>query len=99
MNEFNLIGVLKSVLPLEETASGIKVINFIVEVDRPFKSDKKDLFKVTAFKDIAEDFASRTIIGSNILISGRLQSNNYEKDDKVYYSPELLADKIYYVVK
>ena len=94
MNEFNLIGVLKSVMPLEETASGIKVINFIVEVDRPFKSDKKDLFKVTAFKDIAEDFASRTIIGS-----GRLQSNNYEKDDKVYYSPELLADKIYYVVK
>ena len=45
MNEFNLIGVLKSVMPLEETASGIKVINFIVEVDRPFKSDKKDLFQ------------------------------------------------------
>ena len=57
------------------------------------------LFKVTAFKDVAEDFATRTIIGSSVLIKGRLQSNNYEKDDKVYYSPELLADKIYYVVK
>ena len=99
MNEFNLIGVLKSVMPLEETASGIKVINFIVEVDRPFKSDKTDTFKVTAFKDVAEDFATHTIIGSSVLIKGRLQSNNYEKDDKVYYSPELLADKIYYVVK
>ena len=100
MNEFTLIASLCSVGPLEETSSGIKVINFTVKAERPFKSNVAfDEFKITAFKELAEAIASRALIGSDVLIRGRLQANNYQKDNKVYYSPELLAEKVLYVVR
>ena len=54
---------------------------------------------VPAFKELAEDITSSAIIGTSVLVRGRLQSNNYRKDDKVYYSPELLAEKILYVCR
>ena len=98
MNDFTIVGRLDTVMPLDETASGIKVINFIVSVERPFKSNQAfDDFRVTAFKELAEAIASSKPVGSTILVKGRLQSNNYRKDDKVYYSPELLADKVLYI--
>ena len=94
------MGRLDSVMPLDETASGIKVINFIVSVERPFKSNQAfDDFRVTAFKELAENIASKIAVGSTVLIKGRLQSNNYRKDDRVYYSPELLAEKVYYIAR
>ena len=100
MNEFTVLGVLKSIGPLEETSSGIKVVNFVISAERSFRSNQSaDEFKVTAFKELAEDIASAGIIGSSVLIRGRLQSNNYRKDDKVYYSPELLAEKVLYVLR
>ena len=100
MNEFTVLGVLESIGPLEETSSGIKVVNFVITVTRPFKSSQSaDEFKVTAFKELAEDITSSAIIGTSVLVRGRLQSNNYRKDDKVYYSPELLAEKVLYVLR
>ena len=100
MNEFTVLGVLTSIGPLEETSSGIKIVNFVITVSRPFKSNQSaDEFKVTAFKELAEDITSSAIIGTSVLVRGRLQSNNYRKDDKVYYSPELLAEKVLYVLR
>ena len=98
MNEFNVLGVLDSIGPLEETSTGIKVVNFVIRAERPFKSSQsQDEFKITAFKELAESVATSYTIGSTVLISGRLQSNNYRKDDKVYYSTEMLAEKIFCV--
>lgn len=100
MNEFVLIGTLVSVGPLEETSSGIKVVNFHVKVDRPFKSSVTfDEFKITAFKELAEEISSRKIIGSDVFVKGRLQANNYSKDERTFYSTELLAEKVMYVVR
>ncbi len=100
MNEFTVLGVLESIGPLEETSSGIKVVNFVITVTRPFKSNQSaDEFKITAFKELAEDITSSGIIGTSVLVRGRLQSNNYRKDDKVYYSADMLADRILYVCR
>ena len=100
MNEFTVLGVLENIGPLEETSTGIKVVNLVITVTRPFKSAQStDEFKVTAFKELAEDITSSAIIGTSVLVRGRLQSNNYRKDDRVYYSPELLAEKILYVCR
>ena len=94
------MGRLDSVMPLEVTSTGIKVINFIVSVERPFKSNQAfDDFKVTAFKELAEDIASKIAVGSPVLVKGRIQSNNYRKNDKFYYSPELLAEKVLYIAR
>ncbi len=100
MNEFTVLGVLNSIGPIEETSSGIKVVNFVITANRPFKSSQSaDEFKVTAFKELAEDITASAIIGTSVLVKGRLQSNNYRRDDKVYYSPELLAEKVLYVLR
>ena len=100
MNDFTIMGRLDSVMPLEVTSTGIKVINFIVSVERPFKSNQTfDDFRITAFKEVAEDIATSKAVGSTVLIKGRLQSNNYRKDDRIYYSPELLAEKVYYIAR
>ena len=100
MNEFTVLGVLTSIGPLEETSSGIKLVNFVISAERPFKSNQSaDDFKVTAFKELAEDIVSSAMLGSSVLIRGRLQSNNYRKDDRFYYSPELLAEKVFYVAR
>ena len=100
MNEFTVLGVLESIGPLEETSSGIKVVNFVITASRPFKSNQSaDEFKVAAFKELAEDIVASGIIGTSVLVRGRLQSNNYRKDDKVYYSPELLAEKVLYIAR
>ena len=100
MNEFALIGTLVSVGPLEETSSGIKVINFFVKTDRPYKSSVAfDEFKITAFKELAEEISLKKVVGSDVLVRGRIQSNNYSRDDKVYYSSELLAEKVMHVVR
>ena len=100
MNDFTIMGRLDSVMPLEVTSTGIKVINFIVSVERPFKSNQAfDDFKVTAFKELAEDIASKIAVGSPVLVKGRIQSNNYRKNDKFYYSPELLAEKVLYIAR
>ena len=100
MNDFTIMGRLDSVMPLDETVSGIKVINFIVSAERPFKSNQPfDDFRITAFKELAEDIASKKAVGSTVLIKGRFQSNNYRKDDRIYYSPELLAEKVLYIAR
>ena len=96
MNEFILIGTLTQAFPMEETSSGISVVNFLVKCDKPFKSSgiSFDEFKVTAFKNVAEDFQSFARVGQTLSIRGRLQANNYSKEEKTYYSPELLAERI-----
>ena len=100
MNDFTIMGRLDSVMPLEVTSTGIKVINFIVSVERPFKSSQAfDDFRVTAFKELAEDIATSKAVGSTVIVKGRLQSNNYRKDERIYYSPELLAEKVYYIAR
>ena len=43
--------------------------------------------------------ATSKAVGSTVIVKGRLQSNNYRKDDKVYYSPELLAEKVLYIAR
>ncbi len=100
MNMFNVLGVLESIGPLEETSSGIKVVNFVISVAKSSKPNQPaDEFRVTAFRELAEDIVSAGIVGTSVFVKGRLQSNNYRKDDKVYYSPEMLAEKIMYVVR
>lgn len=100
MNNFTIMGTLDSVFPLEETSSGIKVINFIVSVEHSIKSNQTfDQFKVMAFGALAEGIASKIPVGSSILVKGHLQANNYCSDEKNDYLVELLADEVRFISK
>ena len=99
MNEFIITGVIELIMPLDHTSSGIKVMNFTVRHDRPCDTIRKkdDLFRITAFKDVAET-ATRYKPGEKVLIKGRMQDNNYSRDDKTYYTAELIAEQIHRIV-
>ncbi|MBR2067219.1 MAG: single-stranded DNA-binding protein [Solobacterium sp.] len=45
---------------------------------------------------MAEECKEQCEIGSLVVIRGRLQSNRYEKDDKVYYNYEIVGEKVTY---
>ncbi len=69
MNDFTIMVRLDFAMPLEVTSIGIKVINFIVSIERPFKSNQAfDDFKFRTFKELAEDIASKIAIGSPVLV-------------------------------
>ena len=95
MNEFIISGILTDIGSINETGSGIKVLNFTVRHERPSGkgSKKEDLLRITAFRELAEDVAvSRP--GERILVKGRIQDNNYTKDDRTYYALEPIAETI-----
>lgn len=96
MNEFEIVGTIELVMPLEETASGVKVLNFTVRYDRPGEKSRKkdDLFRITTFRDLAEE-AVRYRPGEKVIVKGRMQDNNYSRDEKTYYTVELIADNVY----
>ena len=84
MNEFEIAVTIELMMPLEETASGVKVLNFTVRY----------LFKITAFKDLAEEAVGYRP-GERVLIKGRMQDNNFSQDEKTYYTVELVAKSVY----
>lgn len=91
MNNLSMIGNLGKDPELRYTGSGIAVVNFSIAVQRPFKNKQTneyetDWFNCTAFRKTAELIADSFSKGSKIAFVGRVQNNNYTKDDgtKVY---------------
>ncbi len=93
MNEFTLIGTIEELLEPGITMAGIKVQPFLLRVERLCKTtaQKNDVFKVTAFKELAEEVTATKHSGDKVMIHGRLQDNNYQKNDVTYFSNELVA--------
>ena len=80
MYEFTLIGTLLNVGPLEETSSGIKVVNFIIECDRPFESNATyDEFQIMVFKELVKSKLSFIIFfkSEKYMNSEIIKSENY----------------------
>lgn len=91
MNNVAMIGNLGKDPEIRYTGSGIAVANFSIAVQRPFKNKQTneyetDWFNCTAFRKTAELIADSFSKGSKIAFIGRVQNNNYTKDDgtKVY---------------
>lgn len=91
MNNVAMIGNLGKDPEIRYTGSGIAVAKFSLAVQRPFKNKQTneyetDWFNCTAFRKTAELIADSFSKGSKIAFIGRVQNNNYTKDDgtKVY---------------
>lgn len=77
------------------------VASFNMAVNRRFKRDNQpdaDFFRITAFGKTAEVVNDYFHKGSRVVVSGRIQNNNYTKDtgEKVY-GFEFLAEEIDFV--
>ncbi len=101
MNECVVVGRVKELPEVRKTAKGTTLTNLIVESDRNFRDEdgkfSTDVFSVTVWRGAAETAASLCKPGSMIAIKGRLTGKLIQKEDREYYSTEIIAESIDYL--
>src|SRR5690625_2409789 len=98
MNITVLVGRLTRDPELRYTQNGTAVANFNLAVDRPFSKEKEtDFINCVAWRKQAENLAQYMKKGSQIGISGRIQTRNYEKDGQRVHVTEGVADNIQFL--
>lgn len=77
--------------------NSMAIAKFTVAVRRKFKRDGEpdaDFFNCTAFGKTAEYIEKYVSKGNKVLIDGRIQNDNYEKDGVKHYSVQIMVDSI-----
>lgn len=101
MNEFKFYGSALETPEMIESDRGNKYCYIKINVSREYKNQDgsvgNDDFKVACFKTLAEEATKNVKKGQNIIIKGRLQENNFQKENgEIIYRPELVGERIYY---
>ena len=99
MNNVSLVGRLTKDVELKYTGSQTAVATGTLAVNRQFKSangeKETDFINIVAWRKTAEIIANYTSKGSQIGITGRIQTRNYEGNDgKRVYVTEVVAESI-----
>ncbi|WP_080871729.1 single-stranded DNA-binding protein [Oceanobacillus timonensis] len=102
MNNVNLIGRLTKDVDLRYTSNGVAVANFSIAVNRPFSNQQgnndADFFNCVVWRRIAENTANYCKKGSQVGISGRLQSRSFDgQDGKKVYITEVVAENVQFL--
>jgi len=93
MNAFYLVGKVLEKPEVLTTNNGIKYAHLKLSVLKNSKDDDEtyEIFEVTLFRNLASDEYD---INQLVAIQGRLQANNYEKEENIYYNSKLIANTI-----
>lgn len=93
MNSVNFAGKVIDEPIKSTTSTGLSIMRFKVSVDKASKSDLTayDVFEVTVFRELAD---LKLEIGQFVGVSGRLVSNNFEKEGKTYYNCSIVGNSI-----
>ena len=99
MNNVSLVGRLTKDVELKHTNSQTAVATGTLAVNRQFKSangeKEVDFINIVAWRKTAEIIANYTSKGSQIGITGRIQTRNYEGNDgKRGYVTEVVAETV-----
>ena len=97
MNSFMLTGRVLGNLESSVTANGVRIVNFILEVDKESKGKDSlatETFRITCFGNVADYAIANLKFGSMTGVNGVLSANNYTKDGKTYYTPQAIAKKL-----
>lgn len=97
-NKCTLLGNLTTAPELKTTATGTEVCNFSIAVNRRFAKQGEqstDYINIVTFKHNAIFVAKYFAKGSQILVSGSIQTRNYtnSQGQKVYVT-EVVADEV-----
>ena len=83
---------------LFETNNGYKMGSMIVRVKRSYRNASgefdEDDFEVILWKNIADECIKNVPTNSLVVVSGRLQAINYNKDTKTYYKANIVAERV-----
>lgn len=99
MNNVSLVGRLTKDVELKYTSSQTAVATGTLAVNRQFKSangeKEVDFINIVAWRKTAEIIANYTSKGSQIGITGRIQTRSYEGNDgKRVYVTEVVAESV-----
>ncbi|WP_373481628.1 single-stranded DNA-binding protein [Acetobacterium sp.] len=102
MNKVILLGRLTRDPEMKNTTTGKAVTRFSLAVDRRFKNKdgqkEADFFNIVVWGKQAEFAAQYLTKGSQISLSGRLESRSYDaQDGQRRYITEVVADEINFV--
>lgn len=100
MNSVNLIGRTTKDIELKYTQSNTAVTQFNLAVNRPYTKEKEqqaDFINIVAWGKTAEFCSKYFKKGTQIGVSGRLSTRNYDdKDGKKVYVTEVVAEHVYF---
>ena len=98
MNKVILMGRLTRDPEISSSTSGTTFARFSIAVDRKFSRDGEpdaDFFNCSAFGKTAEFIERNIHKGSKILVSGRLQNNNYtNKEGQKIYDVRVVVEDV-----
>lgn len=93
MNNVSLVGRLTKQVELRYSPNGTPVSTFTIAVNR-MKKDEADFINCVCFKKTAENMANFTDKGSQVAVTGSIQTRNYEKDGRKIYVTEVIANQV-----
>ena len=99
MNNVNLIGRLTKAPELKQTASNTSVLTGTLAVNRTFKNQngkrEADFINIVAWRQTAEIITQYCGKGSQIGVTGRIQTRNYENQQgQRVYVTEVVAEHV-----
>lgn len=99
LNQVVLVGRIKEIPVIKETATGVKLAEVLVDVERNYKNAMGVIeyvtIKCTMWRGLADTIMEEGSVGTLIGIKGRLDGISFrdKNDNNVYYS-EVIAEKI-----
>lgn len=95
MNNCSLIGRLVRDPDVRTTQSGTTVARFSIAIDSGFGDNKRtDFPSIVCFGKTAEICEKYLSKGSQVGVTGRLQTGSYEKDGTKVYTTDVIADRV-----
>ena len=99
MNQALLVGRLTKDVEIKELDNGKKITNITLAIPRNFKNAEgeyeTDFVECTLWNNIAENTAEYCKKGDIVGVKGRLQTNNYEKEDgSKVFKLDVVAEKV-----
>ena len=97
MNCVNLIGRLTKDLELRQSQSGSASCRFTLAVDRIQRSDQQketDFINCVAFGKTAENLCRYMHKGSQMAVTGSIQTGSYEKDGQKVFTTDILVGSV-----
>lgn len=94
MNKITIKGRLTADPELKKTNSDISVCTFSVAVNRRFQQDKADFINCEAWRATADFISKYFKKGQEILLTGELHIDSYEKDGIKRTSAKISVDEV-----
>lgn len=100
INNITLVGRWTKDIDLKFSGNGVGFANGHLAVSRPFSKNETDFLPVTMFRKTAELAAQYTKKGSQVAVTGRVQSRKYENNEgRNITVVEVVADNIVFLDK